>query len=232
MIRILISLLGATLAAAGELAANLRNGEGSVVAALVAGFSRSNLYAAANQGQVKQLALPFYARLMAEGCATGLPWTVQAEDDTDFAAVNAGQLKRVFAFELDADRNGVPDWWERENEGSGLEMTPGADADGDGAATEEERSRRTDPLDLDTDADGVDDLRDARPISASDSDGDGLPDDWERAWFGSLARSGSDDPDGDGRSDEQEFRELTDPTRADHEDGANGARLNVFRPRK
>jgi hypothetical protein len=44
-----------------------------------------------------------------------------------------------------------------------------------------------------------------------DTDGDGLPDDWEMAHFGSLARNGTGDADGDGVSDLDEYRAGTDP---------------------
>jgi hypothetical protein len=48
----------------------------------------------------------------------------------------------------------------------------------------------------------------------ADTDGDGLPDNWELRYFGSLddARGGaSQDPDGDGLTNLQEFRAGTDP---------------------
>ena len=49
-------------------------------------------------------------------------------------------------------------------------------------------------------------------FSAGDSDGDGLDDDWEMAYFGNLSREGSGDFDGDGLSDRAEFLAGTDPT--------------------
>lgn len=48
----------------------------------------------------------------------------------------------------------------------------------------------------------------------ADSDGDGLPDDWEIAHFGNLLRDGSGDFDGDGFSDRGEFLAGTDPGNA------------------
>lgn len=57
-----------------------------------------------------------------------------------------------------------------------------------------------------------------------DSDGDGLPDFWEKAWFpGDLAAlSATGDADSDGATDEQEFEMLLDPTKADTDgDGAS-----------
>ncbi len=49
---------------------------------------------------------------------------------------------------------------------------------------------------------------------AADSDEDGLPDDWEVAYFNSLARDGSGDWDGDGATDRAEYLAGTDPTNA------------------
>lgn len=45
----------------------------------------------------------------------------------------------------------------------------------------------------------------------ADTDGDGLPDDWENAHFGNLSRNGNDDFDNDGFSDREEFNAGTDP---------------------
>jgi Tol biopolymer transport system component len=54
-----------------------------------------------------------------------------------------------------------------------------------------------------------------------DSDGDGLDDDWEIAYFNTLNRDGSGDYDGDGQTDRQEFLAGTDPTN-------NGSVLRVI----
>jgi hypothetical protein len=48
-----------------------------------------------------------------------------------------------------------------------------------------------------------------------DSDGDGLPDAWERYWFGDLAQSAGDDPDGDGLSNRVEWLAGTNPLVSD-----------------
>ncbi len=48
-------------------------------------------------------------------------------------------------------------------------------------------------------------------VAPIDADGDGLPDDWEMAHFGSLAHNGSGDADGDGVSNLNEYRAGTDP---------------------
>jgi Tol biopolymer transport system component len=49
-------------------------------------------------------------------------------------------------------------------------------------------------------------------LSAGDSDGDVMADDWEVAYFGGLARDGTGDFDNDGQSDLAEFRAGTNPT--------------------
>jgi len=49
-------------------------------------------------------------------------------------------------------------------------------------------------------------------LGSADSDGDGMDDDWEMAFFNTLARDGTGDFDGDGSTDLQEFRAGTDPT--------------------
>src|SRR5206468_577367 len=49
-------------------------------------------------------------------------------------------------------------------------------------------------------------------LSRGDSDGDGMDDDWEVAFFGDLSRDGTGDFDHDGQSDLVEFLAGTDPT--------------------
>jgi hypothetical protein len=51
-------------------------------------------------------------------------------------------------------------------------------------------------------------------LGGVDSDGDGMDDDWEVAYFGNTSRPGSGDFDGDGASDLREFLAGTDPTNA------------------
>jgi hypothetical protein len=48
-----------------------------------------------------------------------------------------------------------------------------------------------------------------------DADADGLPDEWEQAWFGNLGAAPGGDPDGDGRTNLQEWHNGTDPLGAD-----------------
>ncbi len=51
-------------------------------------------------------------------------------------------------------------------------------------------------------------------IRPDDSDGDGLPDDWEQAWFSSLAPTAEGDDDVDGLSNRAEWVAGTDPKNA------------------
>ena len=50
--------------------------------------------------------------------------------------------------------------------------------------------------------------------ASQDTDEDLLPDDWERHFFGNLAQQPSDDPDGDGTSNLEEYRRGTNPARS------------------
>ena len=47
-----------------------------------------------------------------------------------------------------------------------------------------------------------------------DTDGDGLPDDWEEFYFGTLSYRAADDPDSDGASNIREYQAGTDPSAA------------------
>ncbi len=50
-------------------------------------------------------------------------------------------------------------------------------------------------------------------VGDTDTDHDGLPDDWERFYFGNLDATAEGDPDGDGVSNLAEYKAGTDPTR-------------------
>jgi hypothetical protein len=51
-------------------------------------------------------------------------------------------------------------------------------------------------------------------VRPEDSDGDGLPDDWEQFYFNSLSQNGTNDTDGDGRDNLAEFLAGTNPNDA------------------
>jgi len=52
-------------------------------------------------------------------------------------------------------------------------------------------------------------------VNESDKDGDGLPDEWENKWFHNLTLGPKDDPDKDGKTNLQEYKDGTDPTVSD-----------------
>lgn len=142
-----------------ELQEALPGGAGTNLTAVVSGFSSINNASVVNAGQLKWLAAQFYARLIEAGCATSYPWTATATDDVDRAAVNIGQMKCMFGFDLgpDLDDDGLLDWTET---GTGLFVSPydtgtsptNSDYDGDGISDGDEVDNRTDPTSGDTNA--------------------------------------------------------------------------------
>ncbi len=116
-------------------------------------------FVAINVGQAKAVAKPFYTVLMAAGLVAELPWDddpAAVSTQENFALLNVGQLKHLFAFS-------VP-------EGTASVLRFGAD-----------------------------------------SDGDGLPDEWEWRFLGTLAWDGASDPDQDRRNNLREWMEQSDP---------------------
>ena len=101
----------------------------------------------------------------------------------------------------DADKDGMADAWEIAH---GLNPTindRGADPDRDGATNLQEYLFGTDP-------------NDAASVAFADADHNGLPDAWERRYFGHIGIEPNADPDGDGLTNLQEFQNYTDPTKA------------------
>ena len=100
----------------------------------------------------------------------------------------------------DKDADGLPDVWETVHFGS-LTAGPDEDPDHDDYTNLQEYLAGTDPN---------------NPASnPGDTDNDGLPDEWEITYFGSLVYGPEDDPDGDGFSNGQEFRAGTNPADPD-----------------
>lgn len=67
-------------------------------------------------------------------------------------------------------------------------------------------------------------------VGPADSDADGLPDWWELQHFGNLNQNPNDDPDGDGVSNLQEFRQGRNPTKVGLADTGNLINLRIYTP--
>lgn len=144
-------------AAVEEMDANLPGGAGDELHNLVNSWSNSspqaNDFTPLNLGEVKNVARPFYDRLIVAGLATAYPWSTSTASADDFAVVNVGQVKNLFSFNpaeidplYDGDENGLPDLWERQYFG-GPGVDPNADPDGDGLTNLQEFQQGTDPTD-------------------------------------------------------------------------------------
>ena len=129
---------------------------------------------------------------------------VQSEEFIASLANGANPISREV---VDADEDGLPDWWE---DRYGVD-DPDSDPDQDGLTNIDEFEEGTDPEEADTDDDG---LNDGKEISLGtspflkDTDKDGLED-------GEESEIGTDptkiDTDGDGYSDKKEIVAETDP---------------------
>jgi hypothetical protein len=89
-----------------------------------------------------------------------------------------------------------------------LDVASSGDYDGDGLTNLQEWEAQTDPLKNDSDGDRISDAVDPRPLTYRDTDGDGMPDDWE-TYYGLNFASGADwngDLDGDGITNLEEFQ--------------------------
>ncbi|HEX8000312.1 MAG TPA: DNRLRE domain-containing protein [Pyrinomonadaceae bacterium] len=67
-------------------------------------------------------------------------------------------------------------------------------------------------------------------VGATDSDGDGLPDNWELQYFGNLSQNAGGDPDGDGLSNLQEYQQGRNPTKSAINDTGDFVNLKVYTP--
>ena len=66
---------------------------------MIASLPQGDNYLPINVGQLKEIARPFYDRLIAIGYTSQYPW-VGVNETNDFAPVNIGQVKNLFSFDL------------------------------------------------------------------------------------------------------------------------------------
>lgn len=102
----------------------------------------------------------------------------------------------IFFDDGDTDGDGLPDGWETANFGD-LSQTASGDYDSDSFSNLAEYNAGSDPDDFGS--------------VPGDIDADGLSDAWETTHFGDLSRSGSQDPDNDFNTNEEEENAGTDP---------------------
>ena len=80
--------------------------------------ANTNDYAAVNLGQLKNVAKPFYDRLIEIGYTSQYPWYNPVNAPNDYAAANIGQVKNLFSFDVTYNNDGppgdegLPNWWE------------------------------------------------------------------------------------------------------------------------
>ncbi len=127
----------------------------------------------------------------------------------------------------DTDGDCLPNYWETQFFGNATAALPNEDSDGDGATNREEYLAGTNPKDANSkpvkNPDGAPGCTyKAGETNKTDTDGDCLPDKWEKDNFGNLGQDGTGDPDADGCDNRCEYLNGTDPNKADTDgDGAN-----------
>jgi hypothetical protein len=99
----------------------------------------------------------------------------------------------------DKDRDGLPDAWEMQYFNT-LSYSGSDDPDKDGYTNAQEYAGGSNP--------------NFAASTPNDTDGDGLPDAWEKTYFGKLTYGPNDDPDGDGYTNAQEYAAGTNPNSA------------------
>ncbi|HTG43907.1 MAG TPA: LamG-like jellyroll fold domain-containing protein, partial [Verrucomicrobiae bacterium] len=104
----------------------------------------------------------------------------------DIAAIAAQGINTYFGFGTDTDKDGLPDWWETDNNLSATDNGsssaadgPAGDPDNDNLTNDQEFARGTSPREKDSDGDTLEDgaevTQGTNPLLA-DTDGDGLAD--------------------------------------------------------
>ena len=135
-------------------------------------------------------------------------------DPDNDGLTNLGEYENgTRAQEADTDSDGMADGWEVDNGLNPLADDAAADPDGDGLANIEEYLGADFVVDLTV---VPPDWGDATDPQNSDTDGDGLPDGWERQYDLDATSDADDDgadgdPDGDGLTNIEERDYLTDP---------------------
>ena len=103
-------------------------------------------YCVVNLGQVKNVAKPFYDRLIQIGYSTAYPWTTSTTPASDYQMAAIGQVKNLFTFDFsDTNSNGLPDWWEMKYFGN-LTQTGTGSFLGDGMSNQQKYLAGIDPV--------------------------------------------------------------------------------------
>lgn len=191
-------------------------------------------FATVNVGQVRSLAKPFYDRLYTVGRVQTYPWSDSPSDDDDFAFANIGQVKNVFSFDLGP---GTPTGlastpgnlqitlqWNAVPGATAYEVRRSATPDGayqplpgNPAATNYTNTGLADGATYYYDVIATNGQAWSFPsntVSSTailDTDNNGLHDSWEMQHFGAPGQDPDGDPDGDGLSNLQEYKQNSNP---------------------